>query len=49
MRGIILSSAIDPDPNSRRVRAQGLSGQFRMILICNRAQATSYKQQAASA
>ncbi len=48
MRGLILSPAIDPDPNSRRVRAQGLSGQFRMILICNRAQATSHKLQAPS-
>ena len=48
MRGLILSPAIDPDPNSRRVRVQGLSGQFRMILICKRAQATSSKQQAAS-
>jgi len=48
MRSLILSSAIDPDPNSRRVRVQGLSGQFRMILICKRAQATSSKQQAAS-
>ncbi len=46
MRSLILSSAIDPDPNSRRVRVQGLSGQFRMILICKRAQATSSKQQA---
>ncbi len=48
MRGLILSPAIDPVPNSCRVRVQGLSGQFRMILICNRAQATSHKLQAPS-
>ena len=48
MRGLILSPAIDPVPNSTRVRVQGLSGQFRMILICNRAQATSHKLQAPS-
>ncbi len=48
MRGLILSPAIDPVPNSTRVRVQGLSGQFRMLLICNRAQATSHKLQAPS-
>jgi len=46
MRGLILSSAIDPVLHSVRVKVQGLSGQFRMILICKRAQATSSKQQA---
>ena len=48
MRGLILSSAIDPDPNSTRVRAQGLSGQFRMILTRTLIQATSNKLQAPS-
>jgi len=48
MRGLILSSAIDPVPYSRRVRAQGLSAQFRMILIRTQIQATSSKLQAAS-
>ena len=41
-------TGIDPVPYSSRVRAQGLSAQFRMILICTRAQATSGKRQAAS-
>ena len=48
MRSLILSSAIDPSLHSVRVKVQGLSGQFRMILICNRAQATSHKLQAPS-
>jgi hypothetical protein len=41
-------TGIDPVPYSRRVRAQGLSGQFRMILTRRRAEATSHKRQAAS-
>ena len=41
-------TGIDPVPNSIRVRVQGLSGQFRMILTRRRAEATSHKRQAAS-
>jgi len=41
-------TGIDPGPYSRRVRAQGLSAQFRMILIRTQIQATSSKLQAAS-
>ena len=41
-------TGIDPVPYSRRVRAQGLSAQFRMILIRTQIQATSSKLQAAS-
>jgi hypothetical protein len=48
MRDSYPFTAIDPVPYSSRVRAQGLSAQFRMILICTRTQATSGKRQAAS-
>ena len=48
MRDSYPFTAIDPVPHSSRVRAQGLSAQFRMILIRTQIQATSGKLQAAS-